>query len=138
NVVKTVTHEDVTLDELGGADVHARRSGVAHFECDDEISCLQLLRRLVGYLPSNTLDPAPVVPTDDPIDRADRELDTLVPDAASKPYDMKEAIRRVCDDGVFLEAHEGRARNIICAFARLDGRRVGVVAQQPMVLAGVL
>ena len=138
NVVKTVTHEDVTLDELGGADVHARRSGVAHFECDDEISCLQLLRRLVGYLPSNNLDPAPVVQTDDPIDRQDRELDALVPDAASKPYDMKEAIRRICDDGEFLEVHEGWARNIICAFARLDGRSVGIVAQQPMVLAGVL
>lgn len=138
NVVKTVTHEDVTLDELGGADVHARRSGVAHFECDDEVSCLQLLRRLVGYLPSNNLDPAPVVPTDDPIDRQDRELDALVPDAASKPYDMKEAIRRICDDGEFLEVHEGWARNIICAFARLDGHSVGVVGQQPMVLAGVL
>ena len=138
NVVKTVTHEDVTLEELGGADVHARRSGVAHFECDDEMSCLQLLRHLVGYLPSNNLDPAPLVPTDDPSDRQDRELDALVPDAASKPYDMKEAIRRVFDDGEMLEVHEGWARNIICAFAHLDGRSVGVVAQQPMVLAGVL
>jgi propionyl-CoA carboxylase beta chain len=138
NVVKTVTHEDVTLEELGGADVHARRSGVAHFESDDEVSCLQLLRRLVGYLPSNNLDPAPVVPTEDPTDRQDRELDALVPDASNKPYDMKEAIRRVCDDGELLEVHEGWARNIICAFARLDGRSVGVVAQQPMVLAGVL
>jgi propionyl-CoA carboxylase beta chain len=138
NVVKTVTHEDVTLEELGGADVHARRSGVAHFETDDEVSCLQLLRRLVGYLPSNNLDPAPIVPTEDPPDRQDRELDALVPDASSKPYDMKEAIRRICDDGEMLEVHEGWARNIICAFARLDGRSVGVVAQQPMVLAGVL
>jgi propionyl-CoA carboxylase beta chain len=138
NVVKTVTHEDVTLEELGGADVHARRSGVAHFESDDEVSCLQLLRRLVGYLPPNNLDPAPVVPTDDPTDRQDRELDALVPDASNKPYDMKDAIRRVCDDGELLEVHEGWARNIICAFARLDGRSVGVVAQQPMVLAGVL
>ena len=138
NVVKTVTHEDVTLDELGGADVHARRSGVAHFESDDEVSCLQLLRRLVGYLPSNNLDPAPLVPTDDPSDRQDSGLDALVPDAASKPYDMKEAIRRVFDDGEMLEVHEGWARNIICAFAHLDGRSVGVVAQQPMVLAGVL
>jgi propionyl-CoA carboxylase beta chain len=138
NVVKTVTHEDVTLEELGGADVHARRSGVAHFECDDEVSCLQLLRRLVGYLPSNNLDPAPVMPTDDPSDREDRELDGLVPDAPNKPYDMKDAIRRICDDGEMLEVHEGWARNIICAFARLDGRSVGVVAQQPMVLAGVL
>ncbi len=138
NVVKTVTHEDVTLEELGGAEVHARRSGVAHFECDDEISCLQLLRRLVGHLPSNNLDPAPVVPTDDPIDREDHELDALVPEASSKAYDMREVIRRVCDDGELLEVHEGWARNIICAFARLDGRSVGVVAQQPMVLAGVL
>src|SRR5216117_2634703 len=138
NVVKTVTHEDVTLDELGVADVHARRSGVAHFESDDEVSCLQLLRRLVGYLPSNNLDPAPLVPTDDPSDRQDSGLDALVPDAASKPYDMKEAIRRVFDDGEMLEVHEGWARNIICAFAHLDGRSVVVVAQQPMVLAGVL
>src|SRR5437879_12932681 len=85
NVVKTVTHEDVTLDELGGADVHARRSGVAHFESDDEVSCLSLLPRLVGYLPSNNLDPAPLVPTDDPADRQDSGLDALVPDAAGKP-----------------------------------------------------
>src|SRR5206468_8525977 len=97
-----------------------------------------LLRRLVGYLPSNNLDPAPLVPTDDPSDRQDLGLDALVPDAASKPYDMKEAIRRVFDDGEMLEVHEGWARNIICAFAHLDGRSVGVVAQQPMVLAGVL
>jgi propionyl-CoA carboxylase beta chain len=138
NVVRTVTHEDVSLEELGGADVHARRSGVAHFECDDEMSCLQLLRRLIGYLPSNNLDPAPIIQTDDPVDREDRELDALVPDSSSKPYDMREAIRRVCDDGEILEVHEGWARNIICAFARLDGRSVGIVAQQPMVLAGVL
>jgi propionyl-CoA carboxylase beta chain len=138
NVVKTVTHEDVTLEELGGADVHARRSGVAHFEADDEVSCLSLLRRLVGYLPSNNLDSAPVVATDDPADRADRELDTIVPDAAMKPYDMLDVIRRVVDDRDLLQVHEGWARNIICAFARLDGRSVGVVAQQPTVLAGVL
>ena len=138
NVVKTVTHEDVTFEELGGADVHARRSGVAHFESDDEVSCLALLRRLVGYLPSNNLDPAPVVATDDPIDRQDVELDDLVPESPLKPYDMLEVIQRIVDDGEFLEVHEGWARNIICAFARLDGRSVGVVAQQPMVLAGVL
>jgi len=138
SVVKTVTHEDVTLEELGGADVHARRSGVAHFESDDEVSCLQLLRRLVGYLPSNNLDPAPILATDDPAEREDRELDALVPEAPNKPYDMKEAIRHICDDGEMLEVQEGWARNIICAFARLDGRSVGVVAQQPMVLAGVL
>jgi propionyl-CoA carboxylase beta chain len=138
DVVKTVTHEDVTLDELGGADVHAKRSGVAHFESDDEVSCLALVRRLLGFLPSNNLDPAPVAPTDDPIDRQDRELDELVPEVPSKPYDMVEVIRRVVDDGASLLVHEGWAQNIVCAFARLDGRSVGLVAQQPTVLAGVL
>jgi propionyl-CoA carboxylase beta chain len=138
NVVKTVTHEDVTLDELGGADVHAHKSGVAHFEADDEVSCAALIRRLVGFLPSNNLDPAPVATTDDSPDREDPELDGLVPDVPTKPYDMKEAIRHIVDDGDFLEVHEGWALNIICGFARLDGRSIGVVAQQPMVLAGVL
>ncbi len=138
DVTRTVTHEVVTFDELGGADVHATRSGVAHFESADEPACLALLRTLAGYLPSNNLDPAPVVPTDDPVERADPELDAVVPAAPSKPYDMREVIRRVVDDGVSLEVHEGWARNILCAFARLDGRTVGVVAQQPLVLAGVL
>src|SRR2546422_11391354 len=138
NVVKTVTHEDVTFDELGGADVHAERSGVAHFETDDEPSCLALLRRLAGYLPSNNLDPAPIVPTEDPHDREDRALDEIVPDQAAKAYDMTDVIRRIVDEGDMLEVHERWARNIVCAFARLDGRTVGVVAQQPMVLAGVL
>src|SRR5437588_7909966 len=138
NVVKTVTHEDVTFDELGGADVHAHRSGVAHFEADDEVSCAALLRRLVGFLPSNNLDPAPIVATDDAPDREDAALDDIVPDASNKPYDMKEVIRRVVDDEDVLEVHEGWAQNIICAFARLDGRSIGVVAQQPMILAGVL
>jgi len=138
NVVKTVTHEDVTFDELGGADVHAHRSGVAHFEADDEVSCAALLRRLVGFLPSNNLDPAPIVATEDSPDREDPALDDIVPDASNKPYDMKDVIRRVVDDEDVLEVHEGWAQNIICAFARLDGRSVGVVAQQPMILAGVL
>ena len=138
NVVKTVTHEDVTFDELGGADVHAHRSGVAHFEADDEVSCAALLRRLVGFLPSNNLDPAPIVATDDPPDREEPALDDIVPDASNKPYDMKEVIRHVVDDEDVLEVHEGWAQNIICAFARLDGRSIGVVAQQPMILAGVL
>jgi len=138
DVTRTVTHEEVTFDELGGADVHATRSGVAHFESADEPACLALLRTLVGYLPSNNLDPAPVVPTDDPAERADPELDGVVPAAPTKPYDMREVIRRVVDDGASLEVHEGWARNILCAFARLDGRTVGVVAQQPLVLAGVL
>src|SRR5213078_716682 len=138
NVVKTVTHEDVTLDELGGADVHAHRSGVAHFEADDEVSCAALLRRLVGFLPSNNLDPAPIVATEDAPDREDAALDGIVPTASNKAYDMKDVIRSVVDDEDVLEVHEGWAQNIICAFARLDGRSVGVVAQQPMILAGVL
>jgi propionyl-CoA carboxylase beta chain len=138
NVVKTVTHEDVTQEELGGADVHAHRSGVAHFESDDEVSCLALVRRLVGYLPANNLDPAPVVATDDPVDRQDPELDAIVPDSPMKAYDMLEVIRRLVDDGTYLLVHEGWARNIVCAFARLDAKTVGVVAQQPTVLAGVL
>src|SRR5881392_4448346 len=122
DVVKTVTQEDVTLDELGGADVHAKRSGVAHFEADDEVSCAALLRRLVSFLPANNLDPAPIVKTDDPPDREDPALDDIVPDASNKPYDMKDVIRRVVDDEDVLEVHEGWAQNIICAFARLDGR----------------
>ncbi len=138
DVVKAVTHEDVTLEELGGAEVHASKSGVAHFETDDEMQCLLLLRRLVGYLPSNNLDPAPVVPTTDPADRMDAELDRVVPASPAKPYDMRDVIRRVVDDAATLEVHERWAQNIICAFARLDGRTVGVVAQQPLVLAGVL
>ena len=138
NVVKTVTHEDVSFDDLGGADVHAQRSGVAHFDTADEVACAALLRELFGYLPSNNLDAAPLRPTTDPATRADRELDAVVPDAATKAYDMKDVIRRVVDDGAFLEVHARWAQNILCCFARLDGRSIGVVAQQPTVLAGVL
>jgi propionyl-CoA carboxylase beta chain len=138
DVVKSVTHEDVTLDQLGGAEVHATKSGVAHFVTDDEVQCLLLLRRLIGYLPANNLDGPPVVATDDPADRMDAELDAIVPVSSTKAYDMTEVIRRVVDDGEMLEVHAGWAGNIVCAFARLDGRTVGVVAQQPMVLAGVL
>jgi propionyl-CoA carboxylase beta chain len=138
NVVRTVTHEDVTQEELGGAAVHARRSGVAHFETGDEVQCALLLRRLVSYLPSNNLDAPPVLPSDDPPDREDAALDSVIPDQPNRPYDMRDVIRRVVDDGETLEVHEGWAQNIICAFARLEGRTVGVVAQQPMVLAGVL
>src|SRR5260221_3368960 len=138
NVVKTVTHEDVTFDDLGGAETHARKSGVAHFVADDEVRCASLLRELIGYLPSNNLDPAPRLATDDPIDRADPELDSLVPESAAKAYDMKDVIRRIVDDAKLLEVHAEWAQNIICAFGRLDGGSVGIVAQQPMVLAGVL
>ena len=136
NVVKAVTHEDVTFDELGGAETHARRSGVAHFVADDEVRCAALLRELIGYLPSNNLDPAPRLATDDPIDRMDRELDAIVPESAAKPYDMKDVIKRVVDDAKLLEVHAEWAQNIIVGFARLDGQSIGVVAQQPMILAG--
>ncbi len=138
NVVKTVTHEDVTHEELGGAEVHGSRSGVAHFTAANEVACLNLLRRLLSFLPSNNLDDPPVRPTEDPADREDAELDRIVPDQPTKSYDMREVIRRVVDEGDMLEVHERWAQNIICAFAHLGGRSIGVVAQQPMVLAGVL
>ena len=137
-VVKAVTREDVSFEALGGADVHAARSGVAHFVADDDEACLAVIRRLLSFLPSNNLDEPPRRPsTDDPA-RADPELDALVPDDPARPYDMHEVIRRVVDDGDFLEVHAQFAGNLLCGFARLAGRPVGVVAQQPAVLAGVL
>ncbi len=138
DVVRTVTHEEVTFEELGGAEVHSSRSGVAHFEVPNEVACMNLLRRLLSFLPSNNLDDPPLRPTEDPADRMDAELDRIVPDQATKSYDMREVIRRVVDEGDFLEVHEHWAKNILCGFAHLSGRSVGVVAQQPQVLAGVL
>ncbi len=138
DVVRTVTHEEVTFDELGGAFVHASKSGVAHFAAENEEDALFLVQQLVSYLPGNNLEDPPVQPTtDDPL-REDEALDTIVPDSPTKPYDMKEVIRRVVDHGRFLEVHEHWAMNIVVGFARLGGRPVGVVAQQPAVLAGVL
>ncbi|HLN12947.1 MAG TPA: carboxyl transferase domain-containing protein [bacterium] len=137
-VVKTVTHEDVTFEELGGAAVHAERSGVAHFVADGDADGLQLIRRLLGYLPQNNLeDPPRVECTDDPA-RADAALDTIVPEDPHVPYDMHDVIARVVDGGEFLEVHAAFAPNIVVGFARLGGRSVGIVAQQPAVLAGVL
>jgi len=138
NVVKTVTHEEVSFDGLGGADVHGGTSGVCHFVHDSEPECIQAIRELVGYLPLNNLDEAPVRPTDDPVDRRDEALLDLIPDASSKPYDMHQVISRVVDEGGFLEVHRGYADSIIVGFARLGGRPVGIVANQPAVLAGVL
>jgi propionyl-CoA carboxylase beta chain len=138
NVVKTVTHEDVTFEELGGAMTHATRSGVAHFACDDELSCLKGIRTLLGYLPSNNRDDPPFVAATDSPDRADAELDTIIPVSPTKPYDMKDVIRHVVDDGVFFEIHEHFAANMIVGFARFGGRTAGIVANQPNVLAGVL
>jgi propionyl-CoA carboxylase beta chain len=138
NVVKTVTQENVTSEELGGAMTHATRSGVAHFACENEAECLQAIRTLLRYLPSNNLEEAPVIPpTDDP-GRKDTSLDSIVPENPNKPYDITEVVRRVVDDGVFFEVHAHYALNIVVGFARLDGRSVGIVANQPAVLAGVL
>ncbi len=138
NVLKTVTHEDVTFEGLGGAQIHNAVSGVAHFLMPSEAECLRALRTLLSYLPSNNVDDAPVLPSDDPVDRADEELDEIVPDNPNKPYDMKDVIRRVADRGSFFEVQEHWAKNILIGFARLNGRSVGIVAQQPAVLAGVL
>jgi propionyl-CoA carboxylase beta chain len=138
NVVRTVTHEEVTFEQLGGADVHGSTSGVSHFTCDTEPECLQAMRELVAFLPLNNLDEPPVRPTGDPDDRRDEALLDVIPDSASKPYDMHEVIRHVVDEGAFLEVHRGYADNILVGFARLGGRPVGIVANQPAVLAGVL
>ncbi|HEY8256907.1 MAG TPA: acyl-CoA carboxylase subunit beta [Gemmatimonadales bacterium] len=138
NVVKTVTHEEVTFDALGGADVHGSVSGVSHFVHDSEPECLRAVRELVGFLPLNNLDSPPRRQTDDPVDRRDPGLLDLIPDSSNKPYDMHGVIGRVVDDGGFLEVQGTYAENIIVGFARLGGRPVGVVANQPAVLAGVL
>jgi len=137
-VVKTVTHEEVSSEELGGAATHAARSGVAHFTASNDAECLSLLRKMIGYLPlNNREDPPRVTCHDDPA-RADEALDTLVPENPNKPYDIREVITRVMDDGEFLEVHAAFAANIVVGLARLDGRTVGVIGNQPMVLAGVL
>ncbi|MCX8103819.1 MAG: acyl-CoA carboxylase subunit beta [Candidatus Bipolaricaulota bacterium] len=137
-VVKTVTHEDVTHETLGGADVHGQKSGVAHFVEPDEVSCLERIRALLSYLPQNNREQPPRTPCDDPPHRTDPELNEIIPEESTKPYDITEIIRRVVDDGVFLEVHRGWAQNIVVGFARLDGRSVGIVANQPAHLAGVL
>jgi propionyl-CoA carboxylase beta chain len=138
NVVKAVTHEDVDAERLGGATTHTTRSGVAHVAAPDEAAALETTRRILSYLPQNNLDDAPVLEAADPPDRRDAALDTIVPDDASRPYDMHDVIRRVVDDGEMLEIQPGWAQNIIVGFARLGGRSVGIVAQQPTVLAGAL
>lgn len=138
NVVKTVTHEDVDFEELGGARVHGTISGVAHFTRPTELECLSAVRELVSYLPSNNSENAPLGPTDDPPDRADEELLDIIPDEPSRPYDMHEVIRRIVDAAAFLEVHAGWAGNLLTGFARMAGQTVGIVANQPAVLAGVL
>jgi propionyl-CoA carboxylase beta chain len=138
DVVKTVTGEEVTFEELGGAITHASKSGVAQFVSPDEVACLDDARYLLSFLPQNNLDPPPYVPATDPSDREEAELDTLIPDDPAKPYDIKRAIELVVDDGQYLEVHERYAENIVCCLARLGGHPVGVVGNQPRTLAGVL
>ncbi len=138
NVVKTVTHEDVTASDLGGARVHNQVSGVAHFLAENDRDCLEQTRRLLSYLPSNNLESPPVVDTGDRADRRDSSLDELVPDNPNKPYDIKKAIDKIVDRDTFFEVQEGYAKNIVIGFARLAGKSVGIVGNQPAVLAGVL
>jgi propionyl-CoA carboxylase beta chain len=138
DVVKTVTGEEVSFEELGGAATHASRSGVAHFISPDEEACLDDARYLLSFLPQNNLDPPPFVEASDARDREDPELDAIVPDDPARPYDMKQVVERVVDDGDFLEVHERWAENIIVGFARLGGHSVGIVGNQPRALAGVL
>jgi propionyl-CoA carboxylase beta chain len=138
DVVKTVTHEEVTKEELGGAVTHNETSGVAHFAVDDDRECLALVRRLVGYLPANNVDDPPLVATSDPSDRESPELDTLVPPSATQPYDMHDLLHAIVDDEAFLEVHAHFAKNIIVGLARLAGKTVGLVANQPAHLAGTL
>ena len=138
DVIKTVTHEEVSKEELGGAVTHNAKSGVAHFAVDDDRECLALIRDLLSFLPSNNLDDPPRAATADSPDRKDPALDHLVPASPNQPYDMLDLIHGVADEGYFLEVHQHYARNLIVGFARLDGRTVGIVANQPAVLAGTL
>ena len=138
DVIKTVTHEDVTKEELGGAITHSQRSGVSHFACEDDKHCLLLIRELMGFLPSNNLDDPPTLPTRDRPDRICDTLNSIIPDNPKKPYDMMSLITEVVDEHYFLEVHKHYAQNIIVGFARLNGRSVGVVANQPQILAGCL
>ncbi|MBA3033064.1 MAG: acyl-CoA carboxylase subunit beta [Gammaproteobacteria bacterium] len=137
-VVKTVTHEAVTAEELGGAVTHTTRSGVADLAFENDVEALLMLRRFFNYLPLNNKEKAPIRPTPDPAERLDYSLDTLVPDNPNKPYDIKELITKTVDDGEFFELQPDHARNIVIGFARMEGQAIGIVANQPMVLAGCL
>jgi acetyl-CoA carboxylase carboxyltransferase component len=137
-VVKSVLGEDVTQETLGGASVHASKSGVAHFAVDNEEIGIQTIKDLLSYLPQNNLEKTPIVPTNDPINRMDDILNDIIPDNPNKPYNMYDVIRHIVDDGKFLEVHKDYAKSLIVGFARFDGIAVGIVANQPSVLAGVL
>ncbi len=138
NVVKTVTHEEVTAEELGGAMTHATKSGVTHFACANEVACIQQLKRLVSYMPQNCEEDPIRIPCSQSATEPNPILNTIVPENPNQPYDIKDVIHGVCDTNSFLEVHEHFAGNIVVGFARLDGRSIGIVANQPAVLAGVL
>lgn len=137
-VIKTVTKEEVTFEELGGSRTHAAKSGVAHLACADEKECFTTIKRLLSFIPQNNMEDPPVIKSEDDPNRKDTELSSIVPDSPEKPYDIKDVIVRVVDSNDFLEIHQDYAQNIVVGFARLDGRPVGIVANQPSVLAGVL
>jgi propionyl-CoA carboxylase beta chain len=138
NVVKTVTHEEVSFEELGGAITHSSKSGVSHFACENEIDAINSVRQLLSYVPLNNLEDPPYLESTDSADRIEEELNKIIPDNPNKPYDMKEIISRIVDNGEFLEVQKNWAGNIIVGFARLGGHSVGIVGNQPTVLAGVL
>ena len=138
NVVKTVTHEDVDFETLGGAVTHATKSGVSHFVCENELDCTEKIKTLLTYIPQNNLEDPPIITTGDPVDRMDEKLDSIVPEDPSQPYDMRGVINLVVDESRFFEVSERFAANILIGFGRLNGRSVGIIANQPAVLAGVL
>jgi propionyl-CoA carboxylase beta chain len=138
NVIKTVTGEDVTMEQLGGAMSHASKSGVAHFAADDEETCLEDIKYLLSFLPANNLEQPPIIESEDDPDREIEELNAFIPDSSNMPYDMRDVVRHIVDDGEFLEVHQHYAENLVVGLARLDGRTIGVVGNQPMHLAGVL
>jgi propionyl-CoA carboxylase beta chain len=138
DVIKTVTHEEVTKEDLGGAATHSSKSGVAHFATNDDKHCLLMIRELLSFVPSNNLDDAPSLPTKDRPDRLVESLNTMIPDNPKKPYDMLNVVTECVDEGYFLEVHKAYAQNIIVGFARFNGRSVGIVANQPQILAGCL
>ncbi|MBE6306163.1 MAG: acyl-CoA carboxylase subunit beta [Bacteroidaceae bacterium] len=138
SVVKTVTGEDVTQEQLGGAEMHSKTSGVAHFACETGDEGLTVIRKLISYIPQNNLEEAPVLPCEDPIDRLEDSLNEIIPDSPNQPYDMYQVIGAIIDNGEFLEVQRDFARNIIIGFARFNGQSVGIVANQPQYLAGVL
>jgi propionyl-CoA carboxylase beta chain len=138
DVIKTVTHEEVTKEKLGGAETHNSISGVAHFAADSDEDCLATIRELLSFIPSNNLEDPPVIPNNDDINRVDAQLDAFIPESPNQPYEMRDLIRTIADEGHFLEVHQHFARNLVVGFIRLNGSPIGVVANQPAFLAGVL